>query len=264
MRIAVIGGGIMGEAIMRALLRREPCPQIVVAEKRAERAAQLVSDLGVTVADARDAVVGADVVILAVKPQDIRAVLDDIGADIAAGTLVLSIAAGIPTSVITQQVSAGVNVVRAMPNTPARIDMGVTGISAAPGCTPKGRDLARDLLGSIGTVVEVPEELQDSVTAVSGSGPAYLFLLAESMLASAIELGLDPQMADLMVRQTLLGAAQLLATSSESPDVLRQNVTSPNGTTAAALTTMHEHGVSAGIEAGMAAARARSRALAES
>jgi pyrroline-5-carboxylate reductase len=264
MRIAFIGGGIMGEAIMRALLRREPHPEIVVAEKRAERAAQLVSDLGIAVADARDAVVGADVVILAVKPQDIRAVLDDIGADIAAGTLVLSIAAGIPTSVITQQVSAGVNVVRAMPNTPARIEMGVTGISAAVGCTPEGRDLARDLLGSIGIVVEVPEQLQDSVTAVSGSGPAYLFLLAESMLASAIELGLDPAMADVMVRQTLLGAAQLLATSPDGPDVLRQNVTSPNGTTAAALTTMGAHGVSAGIVAGMAAARARSRELAES
>jgi pyrroline-5-carboxylate reductase len=264
MRIAFIGGGIMGEAIMRALLRREPRPQIVVAEKRADRAAQLASDLGITVASAHEAVLGADVVILAVKPQDMRAVLDDVGAEIAAGSLVLSIAAGIPTSVITERVSAGVDVVRAMPNTPARIDMGVTGISTAAGCTPAGCDLARDLLAGIGTVVEVPEDLQDSVTAVSGSGPAYFFLLAESMLASAIDLGLDPKMADVMVRQTLLGAAQLLASSSDGPDVLRQNVTSPNGTTAAALTTMGAHGVSAGIAAGMAAAKARSRELAES
>lgn len=264
MRIAVIGGGIMGEALMRALLRREPRPQIVVAEKRADRAEQLINDLGITVADASGAVAGADVVMLAVKPQDVRAVLDEVGPHIPVGSLVLSIAAGIPTTVITDRVAGGVDVVRAMPNTPARIDMGVTGISVAADCTAAGRDLARDLLGGVGTVVEVPEELQDSVTAVSGSGPAYLFLLAESMLASAIELGLEPVMADLMVRQTLLGAAQLLATSPEGPDVLRQNVTSPNGTTAAALTTMDAHGVSAGIVAGMAAARARSRELAQS
>lgn len=262
MRIAVIGGGVMGEALMKALLRREPRPDVVVAEKRPERAADLVAALGVTVEAPAQAVVAADVVLLAVKPQDLRALLDDIGAGVAPGTLVISIAAGIPTSVIAERVPAGVDVVRAMPNTPARIDLGVTGISAAATCSVDGRDRAAELMGSVGIVVEVPESLQDAVTAVSGSGPAYLFLLAESMRRSAIDLGLDPQTADRMVRQTLLGAATLLAESAEGPDILRQNVTSPHGTTAAALATMERLGVGPSIVEAMAAARDRSRELA--
>lgn len=264
MRIAVIGGGIMGEALMKALQRRDPRPEIVVSEKRPERAAELVAELGIVAADPVEAVAGADVVLLAVKPQDIRALLDGIGGAIAPGALVLSIAAGIPTAVIVERVPPGVDVVRAMPNTPARIDLGVTGISASATCTPAGRDRAAELMGSVGLVVEVPESLQDSVTAVSGSGPAYLFLLAESMLQAAIDLGLEPATADRMVRQTLLGAATLLAESPDGPDVLRQNVTSPQGTTAAALATMERLGVGPAIVEAMAAAQARSRELAGS
>ena len=264
MRIAVIGGGVMGEALMRALMRRDPRPEIVVVEKRADRAAQLVAELGVTVADVHEAVAGADVVLLAVKPQDVRELLDYAGLAIEPGSLVLSIAAGIPTSVITERVRPGVDVIRAMPNTPARIDLGVTGVSSAPACSPAGRDLAVQLLRSVGLVVEVPESLQDSVTAVSGSGPAYLFLLAESMVQAAVDLGLEPDMADQMVRQTLVGAAQLLAASAEGPEVLRSNVTSPNGTTAAAISTMDRLGVRASIIEAMGAAHARSRELAGS
>lgn len=264
MRIALVGGGIMGEALIRGLLAREPQPQVVVAEKRSDRAMELRDSLGVQIAEPREAVAGADVVILAVKPQDLTALLDDIGASIAAGTLVVSIAAGIPTGVITARVPAGVDVVRAMPNTPARIGLGVTGVSGAAGCSPQALRTAAGLLRSVGTVVVVPEEQQDAVTATSGSGPAYLFLLAEAMIEAALDLGLDPAAADALVRQTLLGAASLLAQSDEGPDVLRRNVTSPNGTTAAALAAMDEHGVRPGIVAGLAAAHARSRELAGS
>ena len=264
MRIAVIGGGVMGEALIRGLLTRSPAPSVVVAEKVADRAAALATNLGVTIAEPADAVANADVIVLAVKPQDLPSLLDVVGGSIAPGTLLVSIAAGIPTSTITARVPAGVNVVRAMPNTPARIGLGLTGVSAAPGCTDTALAAAVDLLRSVGTVVVVPEAQQDALTATSGSGPAYLFLLAEAMLEGAIGQGIDPTTADTMVRQTLLGAASLLSGSTDDPATLRRQVTSPNGTTAAALAVMDDRAVRAGVVAGMQAAADRSRELAGS
>jgi pyrroline-5-carboxylate reductase len=262
MRIAVLGGGVMGETLASGFLRYvTPAPQVVIAEKRAERADELRRLHGVEIAESVDAVRGADVVLLAVKPQDVPDLLGEVGPAIAPGTLVISIAAGIRTATIEERVSAGVDVVRAMPNTPARVDRGVTGLSPGAHCSADALALAERLLASVGVAIPVPEHLQDAVTAVSGSGPAYVFLLAEAMTAAAVELGLDPATATRMVNHTILGAATLLETSGEPADVLRRNVTSPNGTTAAAIGTLEELGVRPAVEAAMTAARDRSREL---
>jgi len=264
MRIVVFGGGVMGETLAAGLLRAEARPTVTVVEKRPERAAELRATLGVEVVDPDDAagVLGsADVVVLVVKPQDLRAVVAEHGARIPAGCLVISIAAGIPSDVIEAQVAPGVSVVRAMPNTPARVDQAVTGISAGASCSPDAIGLARDLLATVGVVVEVPEALQDAVTALSGSGPAYVFYLAEAMTAAGVELGLDPQAAALMANQTIQGAATLLTTSGQPAGDLRRQVTSPGGTTAAAISTMDAMGVAPAIRAAIVAARDRGREL---
>jgi pyrroline-5-carboxylate reductase len=260
MRIAVIGGGVMGETLVNGFLRFvDPAPQIVVAEARPERAAELARTLDVR--PAVHAARGADVVVLAVKPADVAGVAEEIASHVAPGTIVLSIAAGIRTADLEARLP-GAHVVRAMPNTPARIDRGMTGISAGASCPAESLQVARGLMAAVGAVVEVPESLQDAVTAVSGSGPAYVFLLAEAMIDAAEAVGLDREAADAMVRQTILGAAMLLSASDDPPEVLRRNVTSPNGTTAAALGVLEERELRAAVAAAIAAARDRSRELA--
>lgn len=262
MRIAVLGGGVMGETLATGFLRViTPQPDIVIVEKRVERIAELRRLVGVQAVAEFDAVAQSDVVVLAVKPQDVPAVLAHVGPLIRPGTLLLSIAAGIRIASIEEHVNDRVSVVRAMPNTPARVGRGVTGVSAGPECSPEALALAGRLLASVGTVIEVPESLQDAVTAVSGSGPAYVFFLAEAMIAAAEELGLDRDTAQRMVHGTILGAASLLDASGEDAQTLRRNVTSPNGTTAAAISTLEERGVSQAIVAAIASARDRSREL---
>jgi pyrroline-5-carboxylate reductase len=189
------------------------------------------------------------------------ALLESVGPLVDPGALVISIAAGIRTDSIEQRMATGVNVVRAMPNTPAKVDRGVTGVSAGVHCGPDALALSVRLLECVGAVIEVPETLQDAVTAVSGSGPAYVFYLAEAMIAAAVDLGLDPATAQDMVHHTILGAATLLEASGETAETLRRNVTSPGGTTAAAIATMDELGVRPSIVSAMVAARDRSREL---
>ena len=261
-RIAVLGGGVMGEALIDGFQRRvTPKPVIVVAEKRSERAAELVDRHGVTIADPAEACAGADVVILVVKPQDIRGLVADIAPSVEAGALVISIAAGITTALLEATMPLA-NIVRAMPNTPARIESGVTGISAGALCGTQALERARLLLSSVGVVVEVPESLQDAVTAVSGSGPAYVFYLAEAMMAGAVELGMPADTARTSVVHTLLGAARLLEASDEEPAALRAKVTSPGGTTAAAIAVLDSNGVQQIMRGAIEAARDRSRELA--
>jgi pyrroline-5-carboxylate reductase len=261
-RIAVLGGGVMGEALIDGFQRRvTPKPVIVVAEKRSERAAELVDRHGVTIADPAEACAGADVVILVVKPQDIRGLVSDIAPSVEAGALVISIAAGITTALLEAAMPLA-NIVRAMPNTPARIESGVTGISAGALCGAQALERARLLLSSVGVVVEVPESLQDAVTAVSGSGPAYVFYLAEAMMAGAVELGMPADTARTSVVHTLLGAARLLEASDEEPAALRAKVTSPGGTTAAAIAVLDSNGVQQIMRGAIEAARDRSRELA--
>lgn len=261
MRIAVLGGGVMGETLTVGFLRLDPRPDVVIVEKQPERAEILESTLGVAVLGLDDALAGADVVVLVVKPQDTPALLTQMGDAVSPGATVISIAAGIRTATIEAAVPSGVSVVRAMPNTPARIGEGVTGISAGVHCTPEALALAQRLLESVGLVVTVPEDLQDAVTAVSGSGPAYLFYLAEAMTSAGVELGLDVEVARQMVNRTLLGASMLLDTSGEPAEELRRRVTSPGGTTAAAIATLGDHSVDESVVAALTAARDRSREL---
>lgn len=265
MRIAVLGGGVMGEALIAGISRDATLDaRIVLAEKRAERAEQLRDQYGLEVADSlAGAVRDADVVIVVVKPQDIRPVLDAIAPDVRDDALIVSIAAGITTASIEQAVPQA-HVVRAMPNTPARIESGVTGISAGSRCPASSVAVARTLLSSVGTVIEIPEDLQDAITAVSGSGPAYVFYLAEAMMAAARDLGLSDRDAREAVVHTLLGAARLLESSAADPAELRANVTSPGGTTAAAIAVMDAEGIRDSIGRAMLAARDRSRELSAS
>lgn len=262
-RIAVLGGGVMGETLAAGFLRGlTDRPNVVIAEKRQERADELRATLGVETATPADAVAGADVVVLVVKPQDVAALLDDVGSRIRPGALVISIAAGIDTAFVTERIAAAVDVVRAMPNTPARIDMGVTAVSPAEGCSVEGLARATELMGVVGVVVKVDEERQDAATAVSGSGPAYVFLLAEAMVAAAVGLGLDAASARQMVIDTIAGAGRLMQVSLEPPEVLRQMVTSPNGTTAAAIATFERLGFADTVAAALTSARDRSQELA--
>ncbi len=263
-RIAVVGGGVMGEALIVGLQRRlTPVPSIVVAEKREDRGADLAMRFGVQIAAPAAAVAGADVVIIVVKPQDFRSVVDQIAADVPDGALVISIAAGITTSSIEEAIPHA-NVVRAMPNTPARLELGVTGVSAGANCDRAAFARAEQLLASVGTVISVPESLQDAITAVSGSGPAYVFFLAEAMMAGAMAVGLSTADARNAVVNTLLGAAHLLDVSGEEPAALRAMVTSPGGTTAAAIAVLEKNETLDSFVAAIVAARDRSRELSAS
>jgi pyrroline-5-carboxylate reductase len=258
--IAVLGGGVMGEALIAGLLQLDPKPSIVVVEKREDRAQELVDRYSISSADSRVAVTGAQVIIAVVKPQDMRAVLSEVSDAVSAGALIISIAAGVTTETIESLVPQAA-VVRAMPNTPARIQQGVIGMSAGGSCESEQFAKAVELLCSVGVVLEIPELLQDAITATSGSGPAYVFYLAEAMIRGAEQSGLSQADARTAVIQTILGSAELLAASTQSPAELRANVTSPNGTTAAAIATFDEHGVREGIIAGMISARDRSAEL---
>ncbi len=262
-RIAVLGGGVMGEALIAGLLQLDPPPRITVVEKRPERAQELTDRYSIQSAAAEVAASDADIVIAVVKPQDMRAALTEIAESIPPSTLIISIAAGITTSAISSLVPQA-SVVRAMPNTPARIQQGVIGISAGERCSAEQFEQAAVLLGAVGLVIEIPEALQDAITATSGSGPAYFFYLAEAMMQGAQEAGLSESDARAAVVQTLLGSAELLAGSTQSPATLRANVTSPNGTTAAAIEVLNEQGVNAAIVQAMLAARDRSQELASS
>lgn len=251
----------MGETLLSAVLGSGvPADQVVVSEKQAERADELRERHGVEVTDNAVAVRGADIVLVVVKPQDVEAVLAEIAADVTADTTVVSLAAGIRIATY-EAALAGVGIVRAMPNTPALIGEGMFGVSPNAAVPAERLEQVVSLLSTGGRVVVVPEDAQDAVTAVSGSGPAYVFYLAEAMIAAGIDLGLDPDVARTLATQTVLGSARLLAESDETADELRRRVTSPNGTTHAAITTFDERGVRSGIEDGVRAAAARSAEL---
>lgn len=263
--IAVIGGGVMGEALIAGLLRGSaPAPRVRVVEMSPERAADLSGRYAVDICAPSAAVQGADVVIMAVKPQDMGSALASIASDVAPGTLVVSIAAGITTAALAEPLAAGVDVVRAMPNTPARIDRGLIGISGGAGCSARALDEAERLMSSVGVVVRIPEDLQDALTAVSGSGPAYVFYLAEKMIDAAVALGLAPDTARAMVHQTILGSALLLDASGEDAVDLRSKVTSKGGTTAAAIAELDRRDVGGAVTAAITAARDRGRELGQS
>lgn len=261
-RIAFLGGGVMGETVLSALVTagRDPAT-IAVSEKLPERAAELHESHGVEVTSGAEAVRGAGVVFVVVKPHDVESVLREIADDVEPDAVIVSLAAGVRTETIERVLPDGVAVVRAMPNTPALVGEGMFGVSAGAVCGEEEVESIARLLSAAGEVVIVPESRQDAVTAVSGSGPAYVFYLAEAMIEGGVEAGLDRETATVLTEQTIKGAAALLVDADDEARELRRKVTSPNGTTHAAITTFDERGVAEGLRAGVAAAARRSAEL---
>ena len=261
-RIAVLGAGVMGETLVSGLLRAGwSSDDIVITERRAERAAELAERYHVEVAGNGEAVASADTVVLVVKPQDMAGLLEEIAGSVRPGALVVCIAAGISTSFVEQRLPAGVPVVRVMPNTPALVDEGMAAVSPGAHCDDAHLERAEALLRATGKVVRVPEYHQDAVTAISGSGPAYIFYVVEAMIEAGVLLGLPRSTATELVVQTLYGAATMLRETGEHPTVLREQVSSPAGTTMAALRQLDDHKVRAAFLTAMEAARDRSREL---
>ena len=261
---AILGAGVMGETLLSGLVRAgRRVDNLLVGEKRADRARELEERYGVAVVGNAEAARKADTLALVVKPQDMGDLLDEIAGELRAGQLVVSLAAGITTAFIESRVPEGVAVVRVMPNTPALVDEGMAAISPGSHCSEEHLAEAESLMASVGRVLRIPERQQDAVTAISGSGPAYIFYVVESMIEAGVHLGLPRATSTELVLQTVVGSAKMLRETGTHPVVLREQVTSPAGTTAAALPELEVHKVRAAFLAAMEAARDRSRALAE-
>lgn len=258
-RLQIVGGGNMGEALLGGILdaRWADPGEIVVVERLADRCQELRAlfpGVGVT-----DTVVASDGAVIAVKPGDVP----DTGRALAAAgvTRVLSIAAGVTLATLQEACGPEVAVVRAMPNTPAVVRAGAAAIAAGASATEDDLDWASSILEAVGVVVRVPEDKLDAVTGLSGSGPAYVFLMAESMIEAGVLVGLPREVAEVLAVQTLLGSAQLLESSDQHAAALRAQVTSPGGTTAAGLRALESGGFRASVLDAIAAATERSREL---
>ena len=261
-RLAIIGGGKIGEALLSGLLRQGASrDDILVVEHYPERIRYLAERYSVRVVDVAEAVQACETILIAVKPQDIDPLLHQLADLVTADHLVVSVAAGITTARIEQGLPAGAAVVRCMPNTPALVDEAMTAISAGSQATPAHLQRADELLSAVGRVVRVPESQLDAVTALSGSGPAYFFFLVEAMIDAGILLGLPRALAAELIVQTLVGSAVMLRDSGEHPVQLREAVTSPAGTTISAIRELENHGVRAAFLAAIEAARNRSAEL---
>jgi pyrroline-5-carboxylate reductase len=265
-RICVLGAGKAGEALVAGLLSSGFAkPEDIIATVRhQERADELADRHGIeTTLDNAAAVRGARVVVIAVKPQDIESLLGDVGDVLEPSQTVVSIAAAIPTALIEGHLGDGVPVVRAMPNAPVTVHEGMAGVAGGAHAREEDIALAEDVLGSVGRSVRVDEAYMDAVTAVSGSGPAYFALLAESMIEAGILLGLSREVATDLVVQTMLGTAKLLRDEKMHPVELREMVTSPGGTTISAIRELEQAGVRAAFLNAIQAAMKRAQELAQ-
>ena len=264
-RIAVLGAGKIGEALISGLVSsgwREPA-ELWATSRRQERVDELSERYGVRATTSNaEAVSGAAIVVVAVKPQDIEALLGEIGGLLGEEQTVLSIAAAIPTSLIEGHLLARVPVVRAMPNTPSTVHEGIAGLAGGAHAAETHLAAASEVLSHLGRVVRVPENQMDAVTAVSGSGPAYFALLAEAMIEAGILLGLSREISTQLVVQTMFGTAKQLRDTHTHPVELREMVTSPGGTTIAAIRVLEMAGVRAAFLNAIQAAMDRSRELA--
>jgi pyrroline-5-carboxylate reductase len=261
-QVAILGAGKMGEALLSGLLRAGRRPEdLLVTARRKERAALLRERYGVPVVD-NAAAARAGTLLLAVKPQDMAVLLDELGPHVGADRLVISAAAGIPTSFIERRLADGTPVVRVMSNTPVLVDEAMSAISGGRYAKPEHLRITEELFRAVGKTVLVPESQQDAVTALSGGGPAYFFYLVEAMTDAGILLGLPRAVAHDLIVQTAIGAAVMLRDSGEHPVKLREAVMSPAGTTINAIREMENHGVRAALLAALEAARNRSRELA--
>jgi pyrroline-5-carboxylate reductase len=262
--IAVIGAGKMGEALISGLLKAGTSPDdVLITERYEARAQELTQRYGVKAVNNAEAAKLADTLVVAVKPQDMDALLAELSTSVTPDRLIVTIAAGVPTSAIEKRLVEGVPVVRVMPNTPALVGEAMSAVAA--GAHAKEEHLARaeEIFRPVGKVIRLPESQLDAVTALSGSGPAYVFYLVEAMTDAGILLGLPRAIAHDLIVQTVVGAGAMLRDSGEHPVTLREAVTSPAGTTIAAIRELENHGVRAAFLAALEAARDRSRALAQ-
>jgi pyrroline-5-carboxylate reductase len=260
--IAILGTGKMGEALLSGLLRAgQPPSEVVAAVRREDRGDELHARYGIQVTDAASAAKQAGTLIVAVKPQDMARLLAEIAPAVSPGQLVVSVAAGITTAFIERRLPGEVPVVRVMSNTPVLVDEAMSVVSAGSYAAEEHLRRAEELLRPVGQVLRIPESQQDAATALSGSGPAYVYYLVESMVDAAILLGMARSAALEMVIQTVYGAATMLRESGEHPVILREAVTSPGGTTISAIAELERHGVRAAFLAAIEAARDRGREL---
>ncbi|GLW08896.1 pyrroline-5-carboxylate reductase [Microtetraspora sp. NBRC 13810] len=261
--IAILGTGKMGEALLSGLLRAGVEPgEIMATARRPERADAIAARYGVRVVSNAEAAKTAETLILAVKPQDMGTLLEEISPHVPAGRLVISAAAGITTAFVEARLGDEVPVVRVMSNTPVLVDEAMSVISAGAHAGEEQLRRTEELLSPVGKVLRIPEAQQDAATALSGSGPAYFFYLVEAMVDAGILLGMPRAAALDMVTQAIVGAAIMLRDSGEHPVILREAVTSPGGTTIAAIAELERHSVRAAFLAAIEAARDRGRELA--
>lgn len=265
-KIAVLGSGNMGEALVKGLLRAgKATPEaLVCSDPRAERREELHKAYGVQVtADNRAAAAQADIVVIAVKPQIIEPLLDEIASAIDAKKLVISIAAGVPIGVIARKLGAGVRIIRTMPNTPALVGAGATALARGAHATEADLEQALALFEAVGVAVVVEEQHLDAVTGLSGSGPAFVFVAIEALADGGVKVGLSRPVALALAAQAVLGSAKLVLESGEHPGRLKDQVTSPGGTSIAGLHALESAGFRAALIAAVEAATKRSRELGE-
>lgn len=268
--IAILGAGSMGGAILSGLVQ----PQVAVSgpirvtNRTEAKAAALRSDDVISYSTQSDpnanlaAITGARIVLVAVKPVMIPDLLREISGALEPDAVVISVAAGVTIATMEALLPPSVAVLRAMPNTPALVGRGVTGVAAGSRASASDLALATALFATVGVVLEVPESMIDAVSAISGSGPAYVFYLIEKLTRTALGLGFTPQQAELMVNNTFLGSSELLAASGASPEELRKQVTSPHGTTERAIATLEEAQLASLFDRATASAIARAKELA--
>jgi pyrroline-5-carboxylate reductase len=238
-KIAVIGAGSMGGAILSGLIAAGTAADSITASTATTQSAKALSDkfgiksfaLDASASANSDAAENADVLLIAVKPAKVLETLEEIKASVKDGALVISVAAGVTTESMEQAIGSKASVIRAMPNTPSIVGHGVTGIAKGKSANDNQLALAKDLFETVGQVIVIDEEKINALSTISGSGPAYVFYFAEKLMTAAKKMGFSEKEANLMVRATFLGSATLLAASSDSPETLRAQVTSPNGTT---------------------------------
>jgi pyrroline-5-carboxylate reductase len=264
-QLAILGAGRMGEALLGGLLRAGwIAPERVHCTVRsAEHAATVAETHGVRAdTDSASAAAGADIILLTVKPQNLRELLGAVGDKIHPGQVVISVAAGVPTSVIESQLPEGTPVVRVMSNTPVEVDQAMSVVAPGRHARDEHADAAAEILGHVGRVLRLPEEHLDTVTALSGSGPAYVYLLAESLIDAGVLFGLSRDAAAELVVQMLVGSATMLRDSGRSASELRAEVASPGGVTISALRALEDGGLRSALTDAVEAARTRGRELA--
>lgn len=263
--IGFIGAGNMAEALIRGLLRGNDfaAEQVFASGPREERMRELHDAYGIRAAKDNATPAGCDIVVLSVKPQILSRVLDEVGHLISPDALVISIAAGVPVAAIQGRLASGTRVVRAMPNTPALVDAGATAIAGGAHAREDDLEEAKKIFDAIGITVILEESQLDAVTGLSGSGPAYVFLILEALSDAGVKVGLSRRTSQLLAAQTLLGSAKLLLETNEHPGRLKDMVTSPGGTAITGLHTLEHGGVRTTLMNAVEAATRRSRELGE-